>query len=61
MLSKPAKPGTYTHEALCAKKAGKRAHEEQLALAVALAAAGGGGGKKLSSQVEGSHIRSRFF
>ena len=53
MLSKPAKPGTYTHEALCAKKAGKRAHEEQLALAVALAAAGGGGGKKLSSQVEG--------
>ena len=53
MLSKPAKPGTYTHDALCAKKAGKLAHEEQLALAVALAAAGGGGGMKLSSKVVG--------
>ena len=53
MLSKPAKPGAYTKDALRTKKEAKIAHEEQLAIAVALAARGGGAGQKLSSKVEG--------
>jgi hypothetical protein len=53
MLSKPAKPGTHTHEALCSKAAAKRAHQDQLAIAVGLHASGGGGGMQLSKMVEG--------
>ena len=53
LRGKGDKRGTQTHDALVSKLAAKRAHEEELAKAVALHASGAGGSRVLCGKVLG--------